>query len=449
MKHRRNERLGVALLGFCIFITTFSFAQDKHTITLNEAINLSVKNSKQLKGSEARIDEATAALKEAVERRLPDASVSGSYLRLNNPNIDIKSKRADTGTNGTTQSSPKPSQAMYAMANVSLPIYAGYRIKYGIESAKYLEQATKLDADNDREAVIINAIDAFNNLYKAKAAVNLVTENLKGANQRVADFTSLEKNGLMARNDLLKAELQVSNTELALLDAENNWKLANVSMDLLLGLPENTELVPDSASMQIPTSIKTLEEYVQLGMQNRKDLSSISYRRKAAAVGIKATEGEKYPSIALTGGYVALGIPNVLTVTNAVNIGLGVQYNIASLWKNDAKVQQAKARERQVAANEDLLNDAVRLQISQAYQNYLLSQKKIEVYAKSITQATENYRIIKNKYDNSLATATDLLDADVAQLQSKLNYAFAQSDALVAYNKLLQASGMLYTTTSK
>ena len=56
----------------------------------------------------------------------------------------------------------------------------------------------------------------------------------------------MEKNGLLAHNDLLKAELQSSNAELNMLDAENNWQLANVNMDLMLGLPSQTQLEPDT-----------------------------------------------------------------------------------------------------------------------------------------------------------------------------------------------------------
>ena len=65
------------------------------------------------------------------------------------------------------------------------------------------------------------------------------------------------------------------------------------------------------------------------------------------------------------------------------------------------------------------------------------------MYAKAVEQATENYRIVKNKYNNSLATTTDLLDADVAQLQAKMNLVFAKADAVVVYNKLLQTAGLL------
>ena len=451
MKRRRAEIVVVACLSVLLF-TAKAYSQEK-LLTLQEAISLSVQNSKQLKGSQAKIEEATAALKEAVQRRLPEASASGSYLRLNNPNVDLKVKSTNSngGTNGGSNGneSPKPSQAMYGIANVSMPLFSGFRIKYGIESAKYLEQATKLDAENDREEVIFNTIDAYNNLYKSKAAVDLVNENLQSARERATQFSNLEKNGLLPRNDLLKAQLQVSNTELALLDAQNNWKLANINMDLMLGLPETTELKIDPTSLQTSVSLKALDDYVQAGLQNRKDLSALAYRKKAATTAIKATEAEKYPGLALTGGYVALHVPQVLTVTNAVNIGIGVQYSLSSLWKNKAKVEQAEARERQAAAGQELLADAIRLQINQAYQNYLSSQKKIEVFEKAVEQAAENYRIIKNKYANSLATTTELLDADVAQLQARMNYAFAHSDAVVAYDKLLQSAGLLTQTESK
>jgi outer membrane protein TolC len=140
---------------------------------------------------------------------------------------------------------------------------------------------------------------------------------------------------------------------------------------------------------------------------------------------------------------VALDVPHFISIVNAVDAGIGIKYNLSSLWKTKAKLQEAKAEENELIANQDLLTDNVRYQINQAYEAFLLSQKKIDVYVKAIEQANENYKITKNKYDNTLATTTDLLDADVAQLQAKLNYAFAKADAIVAYNKVIQAAGLL------
>jgi len=422
-------------------------AQEKRPITLHEAIDLGIKNSKQLKNSQAKIEEATATLKEALNNQLPDAKLSASYLWLSNANVDMKLKSNNPGGGGGT--TPTISRAGYAIANASVPVFAGGRIRYGIEASRFLEEATRLDADNNKEEVIQNTIEAFVNLYKAKSSVSLVQENLAEAQQRVKDFSNLEKNGLLPRNDLLSAQLQASNFELGLLDAENNWRLANVSVNILLGLPENLELVPDSSMIDQNFSVKTLDDYLQTAYTNRKDLAALDLRKKASESAIRSAKGEYYPSLAVSGGYIAADIPEVITITNALNIGVGVSYNIGSLWKTKAKVQQAEARAKQAAIGESQLNDDIRLDVNHAYLNFLSSQKKIEVYEKAVEQAIENYRIVKNKHDNNLETTTDLLDANTKQLLERMNLIFAKAEAVVAYNKLLQAAGLLEEKTKQ
>src|SRR6266404_8205420 len=144
-----NKRSAGLVIALCMLSFCFLQAQERKPISLNEAIELGLKNSKQLKNSEAKIEEATASLREAIEKKLPDAKVSGSYLWLSNPNIDLKIKNSSGNQNGT----PAVSQAAYGIMNVSLPLYTGGRIRYGIESSKYLAEATKLDADNDKEEI--------------------------------------------------------------------------------------------------------------------------------------------------------------------------------------------------------------------------------------------------------------------------------------------------------
>jgi outer membrane protein len=446
MNHYKSKLTFHFFMAIILLGSNRLLAQDSiMNLTLKDAVDLSIKNSKQLKNNKAKIDEASAAVREAKDQRLPDFKISGSYLRLNNPDVSLKTK-SSSGGSPADSSNIKVSSAVYGIANITYPLYSGMRVQYGIESAKYLEQAAKLDADNNREGVILNAVNAYINLYKSKAQVDLVKENLDQSRKRDTDFSNLEKNGLLARNDLLKAQLQTSNIELSLFDAQSNYKLATINMTIMLGLPEKTIINPDTTSIQSPADIQGIDEYEKQALENRKDVKALFFRGKAAGVNSKITKGEYYPGIALSGGYVALDVPGIISITNAVNIGIGVQYSLSSLWKTKAKLQQAKAREDQISADADALNDNIRYQINEAYQGYLVSQKKIDVYEKAIDQATENYKITKNKYDNSLVTTTELLDADLAQLQAKLNHAFAKADAIVAYNRLLQSAGLLQST---
>jgi outer membrane protein len=88
----------------------------------------------------------------------------------------------------------------------------------------------------------------------------------------------------------------------------------------------------------------------------------------------------------------------------------------------------------------------VRRQVNQAYEALMTANKKIEVTVVSIEQGKENYKIVKNKYDNSLLTVTDLLDANALMLQSQISYELAKADAIVAYNTLLERAGILATS---
>ncbi|NIG55176.1 TolC family protein [Chitinophaga sp. Cy-1792] len=416
-------------------------------LSLSEAISLSIQNSKQLKVSQAKIEEANANVKEANDRQLPDLSVTGAYMRLTNPNIDLKFGQSNSGSGSGSGGSemPKVNSAAYGMANLSIPVFAGMMIQNGKQASRYLATAAKLDADKDKEDVMQNTIAAYSNLYKAQQSVLLMEENLKQATSRVKDFSNMEKNGLLARNDLLKAELQQSNYELLLMDAENSQKVANLNMNIMLGLPDNTVLAVDSTIFVGGAAQDTrgVAEFEQLAYQNRKDAQSLQAREGAATSNVKMVKGEMYPQLALTGGYVAAYIPNFITITNAVTAGVGLKYNVHSLWKNKSKVAAANAQLAQVRANEARINDNIHLDVYQAYENYLLSHKKMDTYVKAIEQSEENYRITKNKHANALATTTDLLDAAVANLQSHLNYAYAKADALVAYNNLLKAAGLL------
>lgn len=433
----------VVFIAFC----TQAFAQEHKAISLSSAVDLSISNSKYLQKNAAQIEAATAAVTEAKQRKLPNASVSGSYLKLSAANVDLKVK--NNNPSGPPTAIPKVSTAMYGTLNLSLPIYTGGKLKFGIISAELLEKASRLDLENQKEAVINNTIEAYANLFKAAQTVSIVKDNLAQSRQREKEFSDLEKNGLLARNDLLKAQLQSSNLDLALLDAENNLQLAQLNMDILLGLPTDTQLAIDSIGLSFNASAMSIQDYLKAATVNRNDLAANKLRIDAADIAVKSTKAELLPNLSLTGGYIAADIPKVLTVTNAINVGVGVSYNIASLWKNKAKVQQAESQAKQISIQNSIIDDQVTLAVSKNYFDLVSAQKKIQVLQTATEQAKENYRIVNNKYTNSLATLSDLLEADVSNLQANLNYLFAKVDGFVAYNHLLQSAGLLSKSLHK
>lgn len=432
------------LIVFFSTICNFTFGQStvRH-LSLNDAIELGLKNSHRLHASYDRILQANAQVDDAKNNRIPDMSVTGSYLRLNNPNIKMMAGNSGSPVDSSTQF-PKVHQAMYALANVDFPVFTGGKIKYGIESAKYLQQAASLDAASDTQAVVLNTVEAYVNLYKSSAVVGVIKQNLAQSQLRDSILIRMENNGLLARNDRLKAQLQTSDIELSLLDAQSNHKIAMMNMDLLLGLPEQTQLITDSSEFKLPQDIQTITDLQQISLSGRKDLLALQQRQQAAQTGIKLAHTNYVPSIILTAGYAAADIPKVFRITNAVNVGIGIKYNISSLWKTKPKIDEALARYHELNEDEAQKEDDIKLQVNKSFENFLLQQKKINVFQSAVQQAEENARITKNKFDNQLLNTTDLLDANVLLLQSEINLAVGKADLYLSYTKVLQSAGILF-----
>lgn len=431
----KKNKLGLFLLLGAALLS----AQEKRMLTLDEAVALGIQNSKNLKIDQQKIQDALANVVDAKNGMLPTLKVSGSALALANANVDLKMLPPGQGGGA-----PKAHSAFFGNVSASLPLFAGGRVQYGIQSAKFLVEAAKLSTQNDQMAMAYTVSQAYNNLFKAHQAIKVLEENLMASKKRDESFQKLENNGIVAKNDRLKANLQTSDVELQLLDAQNSASIANINMDLMLGLPETTmiETDPNYITALADPDSKTITYYMEQATSNRRDLQAFDYQKKAAALGTKAAKAENWPSIALTGGYIAADVPNILTVTNAANIGIGVQYNVDNLWKKNSSLLKAQSKERQIELGQELLYDQIKLEVNRDFQNSQFAQKRIGVYEKAAAQANENYRVVNNKYNNGLATITELLDADTAQISANVNVINAKADAMLAYRKLLQSSGL-------
>ena len=126
-----------------------------------------------------------------------------------------------------------------------------------------------------------------------------------------------------------------------------------------------------------------------------------------------------------------------------MNFGVGISYDFANIFKNKSNVKAAKSKALEASEAAAILSEKIKIQVQQAIENYNLSLKQNLVYEQAIGQATENYRIVKDKYDNGLSNTTDLLEADVEQLNSKINYAYSRANIMLKYYEMQSASGQL------
>ncbi|UII28388.1 TolC family protein [Fulvivirga maritima] len=430
----------IALMGFLTFTL---YAQDEQHLNLKQAVELGLENSKSLKIAYASVKEAEAQYSESKMDQYPELSISGAHMRVNTPTIETHLGGEGQGEGATA--TPDVSSLTYGMADLTQPLFSGFRLRNAVKMSDYLKKASELDAENEKEEVVFNVISAYYSFYKLLSTQKLVQESLHEAEERVRLFTSLEANGVITRNDLLKAQLQQSNMELNLLEVNNNIDVANYNLGILLGLPDATVIKIDTTEISklSANSVNEISYYMEQAGGQRNDLEASKNRELAATNSIKIAKGSYYPSLALTAGYVDAHIPNVATITNAVNVGLGLQYNLSNLYKGRHQVQEAQARADQASIMADMQWDNVRREIYRDYANYQNELKKLQTLEVASSQATENYRITNNSYENSVALLTDVLEAQVQQLQAQVNETHAKADATISYYQLAKDSGIL------
>lgn len=405
------------------------YAQEKRTLSLNEVISIASTQTTSAQLSDIKVKTKEFELQVAKNKQLPDFKISGQYQRLSTANVDLKMPSEGNG------GGLKVNQLMLGNASLSYPLFAGFKIKNSIELSKNVLEAEKNMAEFTKEEVVHQAVKLYVDLYKAQQSQILIQENIKRATQRVNDFKAMMNNGIIAKNDYLKAELQVSNYKIAFEEAVSNEEIISYELALLLKMNESTRFdIKESELVVLENAANSTD---------RKDVKALNSQIEAAKNNVKIAQGNYYPAISLMSGYIALDMKNVVTVTNAMNFGVGVSYDVSSLFKNNKEIKVAKSRVEELEYTLTNLNDKVKLEIKEADTNLKLAKNQYKVYQEAVNQATENFRIIKDKHDNGLADTNDLLDAETQQLQSQISETYGKANILLKYMDLQAAQGTI------
>ncbi|MBI3788385.1 MAG: TolC family protein [Ignavibacteriales bacterium] len=178
----------------------------------------------------------------------------------------------------------------------------------------------------------------------------------------------------------------------------------------------------------------------------RPDIQGMEWRVKASDAGVTAAKGGWLPQIFLTGNYYYSRpnqriFPAKDEFKDTWDVGVSLQFDI---WNNLTTLHQTTAAKAQYEQTKDalaVLKDGVTLEVTQSYLNFKQSKQKIELSRLGVEQANENYRVTSEKFKSGLTTNSELLDAEVALLQSKLQLTQALVDYELAQARLEKAIG--------
>lgn len=418
-------------IAFFIIALSIQAIAQVRTFTLEESLQLGLNTSNDIKIAESKLLSSGAKITEYSSQMLPKLSVSAGYTRLSDvPPFQI-----------SLPIFPQPVTVSETILNiynvkasVQQPLFTGFRLSSLRSSAKFAYKASELEYSKETNEAAFRIMNSFWDFYKAKKMRSLLEENLNQLGKRLEDARNFLKNGLLARNDVLKLEVQYSEVKLQLIEAENALKITQGLFNQTVGLNLRDSTDVEMRDIQVTESKEDLSGLISEARGNRNELKSLAYQAKAGEEGIAAARAGWFPYVYLTGNFY-YSRPNTRIqpakdeFKDTWDIGVNASWELWNWGYTSSLTEQAAQNKIQIEAHLSKLQDAIEAEVYRNYLNLEKSIQKVKVSEMSVTQASENHRIVNEKFNYQLASSADLIDAETADLQAKTNL----TNALIEY----------------
>lgn len=438
----------------CLLLINSSFLSAQ-VLSLDSIFRLADKESSLIRVSEASLRAASENVQQAKNALTPHLNIDirGSYIG----NATLMSR--SFSTSGQTEvfyaglgpqtinngQQPTPHWGNSFSFEASQVIYAGGALLAGIEMAKIGERIAELDVAKSRQEVRFMLAGYYLDLVKLQNQVEVIDRHIELTDKVLDQMRAREAAGVVLRNDLTRYELQRKQLELTRVRLVDAQSIIYHQLATALHRPEGQQLIPDT--LAVNTEIAQLEHVASEQLwQSRAANSHIGIQQAEAAEDmsaqqVKMTRAGSIPTIAavakdeLFGPYTTDLIP-VNANVNVWFIGLGIKYDLGSLWHNHRAIRKAKSEREAAHERVELAREGVSNGVHAAYVHFLTAFTEVETQQKQVQLADENYTLVEKRYNNDLALLTDLLDASNIKLQSDMALVNARIGLLYQFYQL-------------
>lgn len=416
-------------------------AYGQTTVTLEEIFECAEANSAQLRPSFAAQAEAEREISVARTGRLPDinASLSISYI---GDGFTTKRNFSDY------QKAPIPHFGNGISLDITQPVYTGGTVTTAIELAELKSTAARFATDLNRDNIRFRLTGFYLDIYKYVNLRRVVEGNIEAARKVLQEMRDRHEQGTVLLNDITRYELLVSNLELQLIKINNTIDILNTNLVTMTGLPEGTVIEPDSTILARALPKENADWWQTEAEKNSPALSlaqsGVDMSRKAEAM----VRSERLPKIGLQAGWTLDGpilveVPPINRNLSYWYVGVGVRYNISSLFKNDRSMAKARVSTRRAADELAATRENVSLAVNADHVRYLEAYEELKTRHKGVELAERNYNTVLTRYSADMALITDMLDAANSRLDAEQALVNARINIIYCYYKLLFTTGKI------
>lgn len=461
----------VGFLGCAVAVSLITAPQvcaDTLSIDLKQATTMALENNHTLAAASYEVAEANSGVRIARTNFLPKFNAQARYTRLDEePYLDasgfgrlfeplmapfedlVANGYLDPSTLSGLSGAGGPGKIIVGdddnySINLSLeqPLFTGFALTNNLKIANYQRANSELSLQRSKENIWLRTTLAYWGLIRAIEFVKVTEESIAQLESHVEDLRNLLQAGIIIENDLLRAELALSNAQLQNVRAANGVRLANTVLCNVLAIDQSTVIKPTETATVSDVELLPLDNLSRLAIERRPDYMAVGNNIKMLDK-LKAIRKADYlPKLALVANY-DWKRPNreyEPEFYRSWNINLVATMNIFGWGQRHHEIQKIKAQKRQVAELHEQLADYVRFEVRQAYQLVEESQQEVRIAEQAVDQAEENFRVTSTNYEVGVLTNSDLLDAQAGLTQARIALVQAKTKHMGAVASLRAAT---------
>lgn len=318
---------------------------------------------------------------------------------------------------------------------------------------------------------------AYYDVLLGQEAVRLRENSLARVRQSLEETRAMHRVGLASEYDVLRLEVEESNLEPTVRQAENQVAAARRTLGILIGVDRPDTLrvdgrltAPgDELLAAVPTAadggeavryvaLSTLpplpsqDQLVQQALEHRSDLRQLELEQGLRRIELRVEQAEYLPTITLFGNYLITaqdnGWPNFFGSGDGQRaygrqVGVRVTLPVFSGFQRPARIEQKEAQIGQVAARYRLAVDRAESEVRSLAEATTEAAARASAQRRAVQQARRGYEIASVSYREGLSSRLEVTDAELALRESEFNHAQAVYDYLVARARLDAATGMV------
>ncbi|HPI93584.1 MAG TPA: TolC family protein [Deltaproteobacteria bacterium] len=397
-------------------------------LTLERCIDIAKKNYPGLLSAAGSVEASRSRVQQAEAGYYPQVNLSSGYSRI-----------GPADSNKTTSSNTSPYDEYQSSVNLSQTIYDFGRTPGNVEVSSLSAEASQADMDSETINVVFAVKQAFFGLLQARQDRDALLESVAQYELHLRQAKGFYETGIKPKIDVTKAEVDLSQAKLALLKAQNAVRIARITLNNAMGIPDAPEYgIQDTPGLQDYAT--GLDEALKRGYDSRPDLRAARARREAAQRSVDLAEKGYYPVLSGNAGYGWTG--EEFPLDRQWSVGATVDVPLFSGFSTRSQISEARGNLAVTMGNEELVRQSVRYDIEQAFSNLTEVSERIALAELSVRQARENRDLAQGRYAAGIGNPIEVTDALVSETVAKIAYSNALYDYRIAVASLEKAMGV-------